>query len=92
LGIDTIVLQHEVGSYDAVTEILDARTNSIDHLCSINTISNKINSSFDEFPKIFFLEDGIIFSYETESAGVVGVHTPIKIDIKTGKMNLKVLD
>jgi hypothetical protein len=91
LGVDTIVLQHEVGSFDAVTEVLDARENSVDHLCSLNVINTTYSSATnsEEFPKIWFLQNGVVLSQETDEAGIVGVHRPVKINIKTGEMLIK---
>ena len=86
LGIDTIVLQHEVGSFDCVTEILDARENSVDHICSLNVMNSYKHN--DDFPKIWFLENQVIISRKT-FAGIVGVKRPVKINIQTGQMLIK---
>ena len=89
LGIETIVLQHEVGSFDCVTEILDARENSVDNICSLDVMtSSNAKNHRDKFPKIWFLENKIIVSRQT-LAGVVGMKRSVKINIGSGEMLIK---
>lgn len=62
LEIDTIILQHEVGKIDAVTEIIDIRTNSMQkHLYSIPRIASSKHhpAAAKRYPKIWTLSDGI---------------------------------
>jgi hypothetical protein len=90
LKIDTVILQHEVGSFDAVTEVLDARENSVDHICSIDVTDSAEKKLHQEkmFPKIWFLENGIIVSKETKQAGIVGAHQAVNVNISTGELRV----
>jgi hypothetical protein len=59
LGITTIILQHEVGSNDCVTEILDTRANSVDHLCTIPRVASRTSIENRE-SKIWYVDDGLL--------------------------------
>ena len=61
LGYDTIILQHEIGNLDAVTEILDVRQNASQYESTweINDILASTKSS-TEFPKVFFPETSYV--------------------------------
>ena len=37
LGVNTVIIQREIGEYRAVTEILDTRDDSYSHLVRVNT-------------------------------------------------------
>jgi RNAse (barnase) inhibitor barstar len=70
LGIDTIILQHEVGEHDAVTEILDARDSSYSHLCQLRH-KVRLSEKKQQFPKLHTLSEGLV--------GANG--TPVRVDI-----------
>lgn len=60
LGIDTIILQHEVGEINAVTEILDTRLNSYDHLISLEGEHQWFDVQNPKYIAIWFLNYGFI--------------------------------
>ncbi len=61
LGIDTIILQHEIGSTDCVTEILDTRKDWKQHLYEIPNVLVFSDVKHTRFPKIWFpRDDGIV--------------------------------
>lgn len=59
LGIDTIILQHEIGEYRAVSEVLDTRENSYDYLVQIEDNSPCWVPNL-KYHTVWFLEYGLI--------------------------------
>lgn len=57
LQIDTVVLQHEIGSHDCVTEIIDTRTNYREHLHDLGSIFVRAKEEASKYPKIWFPHD-----------------------------------
>jgi hypothetical protein len=54
LGIDTIILSHEVGGHDAVSELIDLRDNAYDHLVhNIHVLHEDDDEDDNQFPKIW---------------------------------------
>ncbi len=62
-GIDTILVQHEIGGRDCVTEILDVRKDSVNHLYELSGIvQQRPPKEKDPYPKIWFPhDDGIVY-------------------------------
>jgi hypothetical protein len=62
LGLETIILQHEIGGHDCVTEILHTTPNFRANLIVLDKVMDKTDTPFkSEFPKIWFpLENGIV--------------------------------
>lgn len=81
VGLDTIILQHEVGSHDCVTELLSCRPNAYESLVTAprdiqysRSKSHKILSEDDIFNKIWFpRSDYILF---VDEHGVMKPKTP----------------
>lgn len=61
LGIDTILLQHEVGQYRAVTEIIDTRPYSSQYLYE-TTLKTPAFPRSEKFPTIWFTEFGFAWN------------------------------
>ena len=59
LGLDTIILQHEVGEYRAVSEILDTRADSYCHLFRVKEARSWYAPS-KKYPTIWFTDDGFV--------------------------------
>ena len=59
LGVDTIILQHEVGEKRSVTEILDTREDSYSHLVRQPDVKEWWKSS-DTYPTTWFAEYGFV--------------------------------
>jgi hypothetical protein len=73
LGIDTLILQSEVGRRDAVTEILDTRSDSYTHLCQFQEelvcsqdVTYHVHAQ--PCPKIFFLKRDTLFKRKGSTA------------------------
>jgi len=77
LKIDTIVFQHEIGETRAVTEILDTRDNTYDHLVRVNVITKPWYKISKKYPTIWFLDNGFITNMKCK-----------KIDIDRDDLNI----
>jgi hypothetical protein len=72
LGVDTIILSHEVGGHDAVTEIIDLRDNAYDHLTHELQVFDDENDEDGNriYPKIWSLfGDGIVSVIDNDVGG-----------------------
>ena len=76
LGYDTIIFQHEIGSRDAVTEILDVRRNApeYENTWEINDVLSKPVIP-TKFPKVFFPQT----SYVTKVDGTKQYQTLLSV-------------
>ncbi len=57
LNIDTVIFQHEIGSHDCVSEILDTRADYKDHLYDLGKIVEMAPQGPRKYPKIWFPRD-----------------------------------
>lgn len=71
-GIDTIILQHEVGEYRSVTEILDTRLNSYEHVIDLDEENIKVENLpiVERYPTIWFTDNGLLTDGEKNTLAI----------------------
>lgn len=82
LGIDTLIIQREIGEYRAVTEILDTRSDSYSRLVRVEGTQDWYKPS-SRYPTIWFTDQGFIsnggithdFNIDPTDSDIVKTHS-----------------